>query len=106
MVRTVINSRRSFVTSTRLNGNIYNLDDESKYGEMAIKNRFTIVDFYADWCGPCKMLTPILEGLVQANENVDLIKVDVDEFDEIAGSYQVRAMPTVLFLRSGIGMLE
>ena len=46
---------------------------------------------------------PIIEGLVDVNDDVDLIKVDVDEFDEIAATYAVRAMPTVVFLKNGIG---
>ncbi|GHJ85508.1 hypothetical protein NliqN6_1910 [Naganishia liquefaciens] len=59
-----------------------------------------LVDFYATWCNPCKMLTPILKKVAE-QKNVDLVTVDVDENSEIAAKYQIRAMPTVIAFKDG-----
>jgi thioredoxin 1 len=55
-----------------------------------------LMDFYADWCGPCKTQDPILEALVEDYESVELVKVDVDEKQDVANEYQVRSLPTVI----------
>jgi len=61
-----------------------------------------LVDFYADWCGPCKMIAPILEEL--ANEFADrisIVKVDVDEAQNVAGTYGIMSIPTLLIFNDG-----
>ncbi|KAI7858675.1 thioredoxin-like protein [Circinella umbellata] len=60
-----------------------------------------IVDFYADWCGPCKMLGPLLEKSVKANPKVTLVKLDVDNASELAGQYKIAALPTVVAFNKG-----
>jgi thioredoxin 1 len=60
-----------------------------------------VIDFHATWCGPCKVLSPILEELESELENVDFVKLDVDQFPEIAGANQVMGVPTVVILKDG-----
>jgi putative thioredoxin len=60
-----------------------------------------IVDFWADWCGPCKVLTPVLEEAVASRENVALAKVDVEENKLLAEEYDVRGIPAVKAFRNG-----
>lgn len=60
-----------------------------------------IVDFWATWCGPCKMTKPILEGLAQENEDLEIGFVDVDKTRELASKFNVRGVPTVLAFRNG-----
>lgn len=61
-----------------------------------------MVDFFADWCGPCQMLTPIIEELAAEYEGkVHIIKVDIDEAQEIAQEYAITSIPTLLFIRQG-----
>jgi thioredoxin 1 len=56
-----------------------------------------LLDFHADWCGPCKTQDPILEELIEDwEESVDLEKIDVDENQDVANEYQVRSLPTVV----------
>ena len=69
---------------------------------QAIAKGITMVDFHATWCGPCKMLDPILEKVVQQpGTGVNLIKVDIDAVGELASQYQVTSVPTVMLFRDG-----
>ena len=71
-----------------------------EFDEM-IKSGYTLVDFFANWCGPCKMLGPVLEGLTEEYPNVNFVKVDVDEEGELAAKYGVMSIPTVFILKDG-----
>lgn len=61
-----------------------------------IKNR-VLVDFYADWCGPCTMLSPILEDMT----DISVIKVNVDKFPNIANEYKVMSIPKLVYVKDG-----
>ncbi|KAJ1854525.1 hypothetical protein LPJ76_003979 [Coemansia sp. RSA 638] len=61
----------------------------------------TVVDFYADWCGPCKMLGPIIEKAVKKDARVNLAKVNVDENLTLASDYKITSLPTVVGFRNG-----
>ncbi|GAA5924917.1 thioredoxin family protein [Sporobolomyces koalae] len=60
-----------------------------------------LVDFYADWCGPCRFLTPILEKVVTDETGVDLMKVDTEKEFELAQKYKIRSLPTVMAFKNG-----
>lgn len=61
-----------------------------------------LIDFFADWCGPCKMLAPILKQVKDdLGEDIKIIKIDVDENQLLAAKYQVRGVPTMLLFKSG-----
>lgn len=77
-----------------INGTIENFDKEIESGKV-------LVDFYADWCGPCKMISPILEELEATMNDLKVIKVDVDTQQEIASKYGVMAMPTMIIFKDG-----
>lgn len=64
-----------------------------KYSELT--NELTLVDFFATWCGPCKMIAPVLEQL----EDIDVIKVDVDEERELAVKFGIQAVPTLVLIK-------
>lgn len=61
-----------------------------------IKERLVLVDFYATWCGPCKMLGPVLETL-----DIDVLKIDVDESPELAREYGIMSVPTLMLFNEG-----
>ena len=60
-----------------------------------------LVDFWATWCGPCKMLAPLLEQLAAAHPEMDVAKVNVDENTDLAMAYRVAAIPTLLLFKEG-----
>jgi len=60
-----------------------------------------LVDFYAPWCGPCKMIAPVVEQMAQENENLKVVKIDADDSQELMMRYGIRGIPTLLLLRNG-----
>lgn len=60
-----------------------------------------LVQFHADWCGPCKTLTPVLEQIENNNEDVSLVRIDVDSDSEIAQKFSIRSIPTVIWYVDG-----
>ena len=60
-----------------------------------------VIDFFANWCGPCKRVAPLFEKLAETTENVTFLKVDVDESAELVDSFSIHAMPTFVFLKNG-----
>ncbi len=70
--------------------------------EDLVKEGNHLVDFYAEWCGPCKMMGPVLETIEpNVKDKTDIIKVNIDEFDELAHSYKIMSIPTLLFFKDG-----
>lgn len=69
--------------------------------EEEIKSGKVLLDFYADWCGPCQQLSPILENISKKRDDFKIIKIDVDNFQDIAGKYGVMSMPTLILLQDG-----
>lgn len=68
--------------------------EENDNFEDLIKEGIYLVDFYAQWCGPCKMLSPILEGI---EDKINIIKVDIDKFPLLANKYKILSIPTLIF---------
>ena len=66
-----------------------------------IKDGNVLVDFYATWCGPCKMLSPILETIGSERASIKVIKVDVDEHPDLAQSFAIMTVPTLLYYKDG-----
>lgn len=75
---------------------------QQEFDEIVINNEgVTLVDFWAKWCGPCKMLAPVLEVVEKDLEQVKFVKVDVDENEELADKYQISTIPTLLIFKDG-----
>ena len=64
-------------------------------------NGNVIIDFYADWCGPCKMMSPIIDNIAEENPSVKVGKVNVDEAQELAVQYNVMSIPTIIIFKDG-----
>ena len=69
--------------------------------DSLISNDVVLVDFFATWCGPCKMLTPVLEELSNDRSLVKIVKVDIDESMDLAKRYGIMSVPTLLLFKDG-----
>lgn len=76
------------------------LKKEMNFNEI-IQGEKVLVDFFATWCGPCKMIAPVLEKFAAAHPEITVIKVDVDEFPKIANEYGIRSIPTLIHFSKG-----
>lgn len=74
----------------------------STFQEIISSEKPVLVDFYAEWCGPCKLMTPILKEVKNAlGDEVTIIKVDVDKNPQAADAFQVQGVPTLIIFRKG-----
>ncbi len=74
----------------------------TNFTELIQDSKLVIVDFWATWCGPCRMLSPILDEVeAEMPEQITVVKVNVDDADEIAAQYRIMSIPTLLFIKNG-----
>ncbi|MDR1208076.1 MAG: thioredoxin [Holosporales bacterium] len=76
-------------------------NDDSFQADVLNSGGVVLVDFYATWCGPCRMLLPILETLAEENPDIKIFTVNVDESVNLYSSYDVRNLPTLLIFKNG-----
>lgn len=74
----------------------------AKFKEIIDSNELVLVDFFADWCGPCKMMSPILQEVKTIiKEDAKIIKINVDTHQDLASHFMVRGVPTLMLFKSG-----
>ena len=74
----------------------------AKFNEIIQSNQLVLIDFFADWCGPCKMMSPVLQEVKAIlKEDVKIIKINVDHHQDLASEFMVRGVPTLLLFKSG-----
>lgn len=78
--------------------------NEGNFGEEVLKSeKMVLVDFYADWCGPCRMMSPIIDEIAEElKESVKVGKINVDENQELAIKYDVMSIPTIIIFKNGM----
>ena len=69
--------------------------------EVLKSKELVLIDFFADWCGPCKMLSPIVDEIAQESEDIKVVKINVDESPDIAMDYRVMSIPTLIVIKDG-----
>jgi len=75
---------------------------DENFGELLAGNKMVVVDFWAEWCAPCRMIGPMIEALAEEYEGKAVIgKMNVDENDVIPAEYNIRNIPTILFFKDG-----
>lgn len=76
--------------------------DKENFDEMVLKSEIPVlVDFWAPWCNPCKMVSPILDQVSLEKTNIKIVKVDIDKSPEIAQTYGIRSIPTMAIFING-----
>ncbi|MEC8221056.1 MAG: thioredoxin [Nanoarchaeota archaeon] len=78
------------------------IKSEDEFNTKVLESdKVTVVDFWAPWCGPCKMFSPVFERVAGEVSDVQFVKVNVDEVGEVAQTYQVMSIPTILLIKDG-----
>ncbi|MBE7002360.1 MAG: thioredoxin [Ruminococcaceae bacterium] len=81
--------------------NVLHITKETFENEVLKSDKTVLLDFWASWCGPCRMIAPFLDEIAQEREDIKVCKVDVDEEPELAARYQVVSIPTLLVIQDG-----
>ena len=76
------------------------IKDSAEFNNETAKGK-VLVDFFATWCGPCKMLAPIVEKVDSEHEDITVLKIDVDEVPDVAAKYGIRSIPTLILFEDG-----
>ncbi|MDF0706681.1 MAG: thioredoxin [Bacteroidota bacterium] len=75
---------------------------KGNFANLINSDQLTLIDFSAEWCGPCKMLAPILKQVKdEMGDSLKIVKIDVDKNQSLANTYQVRGVPTMIFFKNG-----
>lgn len=69
--------------------------------EVISSEKTVLIDFWAEWCGPCKMLSPVVDEFADENENIKVCKINVDEEPELASDFGVMSIPTLVVIKEG-----
>lgn len=77
------------------------INNVKEFEDVLANNTKVLVDFYADWCGPCKMLAPVLEDVSKEHEDIAFIKVNVDQVSDLAAKFNIMSIPTLIAFKSG-----
>ena len=77
------------------------IKNKAEYDQVLADNKSVFVDFYADWCGPCKMVGPVLEEISKDYTDIKFVKVNVDDNPEIAQQYGIMSIPTMICFKNG-----
>jgi len=108
VIRTLARQGRAFHTTVRRNDHFLNANPETLQNALSNKEKVVLVDFYADWCNPCKMLSPILEKLTSdssiksgTGKPLDLVTIDTDAEVSLAQQFNIRSLPTVIAFVDG-----
>ncbi|WP_424526327.1 thioredoxin [Spiroplasma endosymbiont of Glossina fuscipes fuscipes] len=72
-----------------------------EFEKVIAENKLTLVDFYADWCGPCKMIAPVINELAKDRGDVNFVKINVDELQDLAQNYGILSIPTLITFQKG-----
>ena len=80
---------------------ILKINSENFEEEVIKSEKIVLIDFFADWCGPCKMLSPIVEEFAKENNEIKVVKVNVNDSPDLAVKYGVMSIPTLVVIKNG-----
>lgn len=82
--------------------NVLEVTSSTFSGEVLESEKIVLIDFYATWCNPCKILSPTVEQVANEREDIKVVKIDVDENQDIANKYRIYSMPTLVVIADGV----
>ena len=80
---------------------VMHINKDNFHQEVLSSEKPGLLDFFASWCGPCRMVGPILDEIAQEREDIKVCKVDIDEQPELASRYRIMSVPTLMVLKDG-----
>lgn len=80
---------------------VLHINKDNFHKEVLNSEKPVLLDFFASWCGPCRMVGPILDEIAEEREDIKVCKVDIDEQPELASRYRVMSVPTLMVLKDG-----
>jgi len=80
---------------------VYVINSAKEFDELVESGKNVLVDFYADWCGPCKMQAPIVDAIAEENSDVVVAKLNVDDVEDVAERFNIVSIPTLLIFKGG-----
>ena len=80
---------------------VLHINKDNFHNEVLNSEKPVLLDFFASWCGPCRMVGPILDEIAQEREDIKVCKVDIDEQPELASRYRIMSVPTLMVLKGG-----
>ena len=80
---------------------VLKITSENFKSEVLESSQKVLIDFYADWCGPCKMMGPVVEEIAEEHSDVKVVKINVDNAEDIAIKYQIMSIPTLVVVKDG-----
>ncbi len=87
--------------SNDVGGAVVYVNEDNFEAEVIQSDKLVLLDFYAEWCGPCKVMSPILEEIAAENPDIKVCKIDVDEEPELSARFNIEAMPTFIVIKDG-----
>ena len=80
---------------------VLHVNKDNFHNEVLNSEKPVLLDFFASWCGPCRMVGPILDEIAEEREDIKVCKVDIDEQPELASRYRIMSVPTLMVLKEG-----
>ena len=80
---------------------VLHINKDNFHNEVLNSDKPVLLDFFASWCGPCRMVSPILDEIAQEREDIKVCKINIDEQPELASQYRVMTIPTLMVLKEG-----
>lgn len=89
------------VEEETMESSVLEVTEENFEAEVLKETKTVLIDFYADWCGPCQVLSPIVEAVAKSNTDIKVVRIDIDNAENLAIEYGVMSIPTLVVVKDG-----
>ena len=97
----VIQNDQTMEEENLMENNVLDVTEENFEGEVIKETKTVLIDFYADWCGPCQVLSPIVDDFAKANKDIKVVRINVDNAEDLAIRYGIMSIPTLVVMKNG-----